>query len=183
MKTKMITCLTVMVFLCSSFLLLSACAKKQIQVSESVTSPSYDTEKPSISTEEQRKAEIQELEKAKKLEDQISEFETSHIFFDFDSSDLKQESKDNLKEDAAWLNKNASFSIQIEGHCDERGTNEYNLALGDRRAHAAKKFLVSLGVSCDRITTISYGEERPAYPEHNEDAWAKNRRDEINLIK
>ncbi|MFP3929181.1 MAG: OmpA family protein, partial [Desulfobacteraceae bacterium] len=73
--------------------------------------------------------------------------------------------------------------VRIEGHCDERGTNEYNLALGERRANAAKKYLISLGVSEDRVRTISYGEERPADPRHNEEAWAKNRRDEFKLFK
>jgi peptidoglycan-associated lipoprotein len=72
--------------------------------------------------------------------------------------------------------KHPTVKIQIEGHCDERGTNEYNLALGERRANSAKKYLISLGMPADQISTISYGEEKPLDPGHNEEAWAKNRR-------
>ena len=78
---------------------------------------------------------------------------------------------------------NPRYSVRIEGHCDERGTNEYNIALGERRANAAWKFMNALGISGNRLTTISYGEERPADPGHNENAWSKNRRDEFKLIK
>ena len=81
-----------------------------------------------------------------------------------------------LKENAELLKKYPKVKIQIEGHCDERGTNEYNLALGERRANSTKNYLVSLGISPDRISTISYGEEKPLDPGHNEEAWAKNRR-------
>jgi peptidoglycan-associated lipoprotein len=81
-----------------------------------------------------------------------------------------------LKENAALLHKYPKVKIQIEGHCDERGTNEYNLALGERRANSTRNYLISLGISPDRISTISYGEERPLDPGHNEEAWAKNRR-------
>lgn len=81
------------------------------------------------------------------------------------------------------MSKNADANIRIEGHCDERGTSEYNLALGDRRANSAKKYLVDLGISAERLSTISYGEEKPADPGHNEAAWAKNRRDEIKRMK
>lgn len=99
------------------------------------------------------------------------------IYFDFDKSTLTPASQDNLLRKAEWLRANPNATITIEGNCDERGTNEYNLALGDRRAEAAKAFLVDLGIDAARITTISYGEERPVDPRHNEEAWAKNRRD------
>ncbi|MCG2831147.1 MAG: OmpA family protein, partial [Desulfobacteraceae bacterium] len=84
-----------------------------------------------------------------------------------------------LKRKAEWLRNNPGESIIVEGHCDERGTNEYNLALGDRRAQSAKNFLIDLGIAESRLTTISYGEERPADPRQNEDAWSKNRRDQF----
>ncbi|MFH0844393.1 MAG: peptidoglycan-associated lipoprotein Pal, partial [Pseudomonadota bacterium] len=116
-----------------------------------------------------------------KFRGEIQEFESERIYFEFDKSDLKPEAQANLKKKAEWLRANTKFSILIEGNCDERGTNEYNLALGERRASAAKNFLISMGVSKDRISTISYGEEKPADPGQNEKAWAKNRRDEFKV--
>ena len=98
------------------------------------------------------------------------------IYFDFDKSILTPAAQDNLLRKAEWLRENPDATVTIEGHCDERGTNEYNLALGDRRAESAKAFLVDLGIDPMRLTTISYGEERPVDPRHNEEAWAKNRR-------
>jgi len=98
------------------------------------------------------------------------------IHFDFDRYDIRPQDAEILKEIANLLKKFPSIKIQIEGHCDERGTNEYNLALGERRANSAKEYLTSLGISPERISTISYGEERPLDPSHNEEAWAKNRR-------
>jgi peptidoglycan-associated lipoprotein len=104
------------------------------------------------------------------------------IHFDFDKCDIRREDDGILRENAAWLKKNPKMKIQIEGHCDERGTAEYNLALGERRANNTKKYLVSLGISSDRISTISYGEEKPLDPGHNEEAWAKNRRAHIVVL-
>lgn len=98
------------------------------------------------------------------------------IHFDYDKYDIRREDEGILKENAAFLKKNPKMKIQIEGHCDERGTIEYNLALGERRANSVKRYLVSLGIASDRISTISYGKERPLDPGHNEQAWAKNRR-------
>ena len=99
------------------------------------------------------------------------------IYFDFDKSTLTPAAQDNLLRKAEWLRENGDVTVTIEGHCDERGTNEYNLALGDRRAESAKAFLVDLGIAASRITTISYGEERPVCTQHNEECWSKNRRD------
>lgn len=98
------------------------------------------------------------------------------IHFDFDKYDIRPQDAEILKENAAILHKFPNVKFQIEGHCDERGTNEYNLALGERRANSTKSYLISLGISPNRISTISYGEERPLDPGHNEEAWAKNRR-------
>ena len=98
------------------------------------------------------------------------------IYFEFDKSTLTPSAQDNLLRKAEWLRENPMKTITIEGHCDERGTNEYNLALGDRRAESAKAFLADLGIDPSRITTISYGEERPVDPRSDEEAWAKNRR-------
>jgi len=99
------------------------------------------------------------------------------IYFDFDKSTLTPAAQDNLLRKAEWLRENSDATVTIEGHCDERGTNEYNLALGDRRAESAKSFLTDLGIDPSRLTTISYGEERPVDPRHTEEAWTKNRRD------
>jgi len=98
------------------------------------------------------------------------------IHFDFDKYDIRSGDVEILKENTVLLMNYPNVKIQIEGHCDERGTNEYNLALGERRANSTKKYLLSLRISPDRISTISYGEERPLDPGHNEEAWAKNRR-------
>ena len=98
------------------------------------------------------------------------------IFFDFDRSNITANSEAQLKTNAEWMAENQSKSLVCEGHCDERGTAEYNMALGERRAESAKESLMSLGVSEDRLSTVSYGEEKPFDPGHNEAAWAKNRR-------
>jgi len=98
------------------------------------------------------------------------------VFFGFDKSDLSTEAQATLDRQAAWLKKYSTAKVTIEGHCDERGTREYNLALGERRATAAKNYLVAAGIPAGRITTISYGKERPAVVGSNEAAWAQNRR-------
>jgi len=105
------------------------------------------------------------------------------IYFDFDKYNIKPEFKDVLKKNADWLQANKGYNIRIEGNCDERGTNEYNMALGQRRADAAAKFLMGLGIGKDRIGTVSYGEEKPLCMEHNEDCWSKNRRDDFVVVK
>jgi peptidoglycan-associated lipoprotein len=99
------------------------------------------------------------------------------MYFDFDQYDLKADARDSLKSHWGWLKNNASAQVQVEGHCDERGTGEYNLALGAKRAQAAKDYLVTLGVPAGRITTISYGKELPVCRDQTEDCWQKNRRD------
>jgi peptidoglycan-associated lipoprotein len=97
-------------------------------------------------------------------------------FFDYDKSDLRDDARSVLAADADWLKKYRSIQFLIEGHCDERGTSDYNLALGDRRANAAKEYLISLGVDASRIKTVSYGKERPFCTQSTEDCWQQNRR-------
>ncbi|MBU1054304.1 MAG: peptidoglycan-associated lipoprotein Pal [Proteobacteria bacterium] len=104
-------------------------------------------------------------------------FVNEDVLFDFDSSVLNGNAKNILKKKAVYLEKYPGVSVTIEGHCDERGTNEYNLALGERRAQSAKTFLINLGIASSRLKINSYGEEKPLDPRHNEDAWVKNRRD------
>jgi peptidoglycan-associated lipoprotein len=98
------------------------------------------------------------------------------VHFDFDKSDIREEDATVLDANARWLKTNAGHLVLIEGHCDERGTNDYNVALGDRRARSTKNYLVAQGVAASRITVVSYGEERPACSEHTDGCWSKNRR-------
>ncbi|HOK79552.1 MAG TPA: peptidoglycan-associated lipoprotein Pal [bacterium] len=103
------------------------------------------------------------------------------IYFDFDKYNIKISEQGKLQTLADYLKKNPQVSILIEGHCDERGTDEYNLVLGEQRALSTRNFLIGLGISPKRLYTISYGEAKPADPEHNEQAWAKNRRCEFKI--
>jgi len=98
------------------------------------------------------------------------------VFFGFNKTDLSAEARATLDRQSTWLKQYPSVQISLEGHCDERGTREYNLALGERRANSAKNYLVAAGVTANRITTVSYGKERPAVLGSNEAAWAQNRR-------
>ena len=98
------------------------------------------------------------------------------VFFDYDKYDLAAQAQSTLRRQAAWMKKFANVTLTVEGHCDERGTREYNLALGQRRAAAVKEYLVALGVDANRVATISYGKERPEVGGSNEAAWRQNRR-------
>ena len=98
------------------------------------------------------------------------------VFFNYDSSDLDSDAQELLQDQVAWLKQYSDVSVIVEGHCDERGTREYNLALGEKRAQSVKNYLISLGISSDRISTISYGKERPAVVGSNDGACAQNRR-------
>jgi peptidoglycan-associated lipoprotein len=164
-----------------------SCAKKQVPVSEGIQTsagpaaevgPAGEGEPEAVVGAGQTGSDVQmgDLDDRRRLEEEMKAFSEENIYFDFDKAELKTEAKVVLKAKADWLRKHQDYSVRIEGHCDERGTNEYNLALGERRADAAKRFLVALGISADRISTISYGEEKPLDPGHDEGAWAKNRR-------
>lgn len=98
------------------------------------------------------------------------------VYFDYDKYDLKPEARTALQRNAAFMRENDGLVFAVEGHCDERGTNEYNLALGERRANAARDYLTSLGVNGGSMRTVSYGEERPDCTEHHEGCWSRNRR-------
>jgi len=101
------------------------------------------------------------------------------IYFDFDSFKLSEAARSNLVKDADMLKKDAAEKVRIEGNCDERGSDEYNLALGEKRANVAMRYLITLGIPAERLLVISYGKEKPAEPGHDEAAWARNRRDEF----
>lgn len=115
----------------------------------------------------------------KATREQIEELENKvgdRVFFELDRSALTAEAQETLKKQAAFMDQNSELTFKIEGHCDERGTREYNMALGERRAHAAAKYLENLGVKKGRLTSVSYGKERPAVLGSNEWAWQQNRR-------
>ena len=139
------------------------------QSMESKTTPEEITERemPPVETIESRDQAIARAEKEGLFKD---------VLFDFDKYNVQEEYKPTLKSIASWMMKHKDVDLSIEGHCDDRGTNEYNLALGDRRAKAVKDYLRALGVSSSRLETMSYGEEKPLCQEQSEPCWAKNRR-------
>lgn len=160
------------------FMFAASCAKPKVVPEQPAA------EEEDMAAEEEARAAQKALEE-RRLREQARErkelaererFLNEDIHFEFDKSRLLPEAKEILGRKAEWLGAHPDVSVIIEGHCDERGTNEYNMALGDRRAGSAKSFLVDMGVAQGRLTTISYGEERPVDPGHNEEAWAKNRR-------
>jgi OOP family OmpA-OmpF porin len=130
-------------------------------------------EKPVVAMEEKQAAEEQPAVV------EVSKLDA--IYFDFDKYILKPEAREALKKNADWLSKNPDKKVVVEGNCDERGTNEYNMALGQRRADSAAKYLKDLGVAKDRVSTVSYGKERPECKESNEECWSKNRRADVVL--
>jgi len=192
-------------FLCMGLLLIG-CPKKTVVKEEpsvkKAEEPVTEREKAAAAEKEAREKELARIREEEAKRAKEKEFEKSlvakkepgiegevfesrllkDINFDFDKYDIRPKDAEILKENAALLSKYPKVKIQIEGHCDERGTNEYNLALGERRANAAKKYLVSVGIATDRISIISYGEEKPLDPGHNEEAWAKNRRDHFVIL-
>jgi peptidoglycan-associated lipoprotein len=130
-------------------------------------------ETPGTSLEDQLSDEIKKLNAQKPM---------GAVYFDFDKSDLRQDALEQLKKNAEWLKSNAAYRVRLEGNCDERGTTEYNLALGDRRAVTVRNYLTKAGIGAGRLETISYGEEHPANPGHDESAWAQNRRVDFTII-
>ncbi len=189
MMRKMMIVLVALAFACSALFLMTSCAKKQVMTGAPEKKPPVVVAPPPGDTDAYRRAEAERqarlaaLASSEQVRGEIRAFEAENIQFDFDKSELKPEARAILVKKAEWLRSNPEFSVRVEGHCDERGTNEYNLALGERRANSAWKFLNALGISGNRMTTISYGEERAADPRHNETAWSKNRRDEFKLIR
>lgn len=195
----------VVVALCLSLVFFTGCAKKKV---EPIPSKGPGVEGEMNATEMEKEARLGPAEKEGKVseyglkgeqakqkakEEAEKELALSKkeakmklnkkIHFAFDSYELNSEAREILKKKAEILEKYKNIDLVIEGHCDERGTDEYNLALGERRARAAYEFLILLGIDADRLNIISYGEERPIAEGHNEQAWAKNRRDEFRVIE
>ena len=171
-------------------MIITGCAQRKVvqtpeqqagQAAESAQKPAAakDLSKESITEQElggARKAASQYT--AKELASKIQD-----IHFDFDRYDIRDDAKPALKEISDVLAKNTKAKVVVEGHCDERGTVEYNLALGDRRASSAKAYLVSLGIPSGRIDTVSYGKEKPVCSDNTEECWTRNRRDHFALLE
>ena len=169
----------------------AACTKSKIS-SEPVTTTTAEEEAARRAAEEARQRELarqKALAEENLAEESLSSrmaseqeqadmdrLENEDIYFDFDSIQLTPEAQEILTKKGQWLRENPTARVIIEGHCDNRGTNEYNLALGEGRAQSARTFLMDLGIDISRLDTISYGEERPLDPQQTESAWEKNRR-------
>lgn len=172
-----------------------SCAKKPVQTTDAAVRDIDGDEAARLAAQKAEEARRQAEQAARLEEERLQDeemdarrrveqerlaakrrFEFQDIYFSFDRSDLSAAAQAVLREKSVWLWENPSASVVIEGHCDERGTTEYNLALGERRAESAKRFLTDLGINPSRLTTVSYGEEKPLDPRHAKDAWAKNRR-------
>lgn len=162
--------LLAVVLVVGSMFVLSGCAGKK-PIAEPTAEPMVSDDTNALSGED---LPLRDTGDTIYVEPLSSAFENIH--FDFDRYDIRSGDEAILQAIGAWLEDNERVDVLIEGHCDERGTNEYNMALGEQRALAARRYLVGLGIPSDRMTTISYGEERPLDPRSTEDAWAKNRR-------
>jgi len=187
----------------------TGCAKKQVVKEEAAAKPAVEAKKeepkpakiavekprveaakpeaakPEAAKPEAAKPEVAKPEAAAKaaMAPEPINLSSLRIQFAFDDYSLSSKAKENLEKLGSWMSKNSKAKIQVEGHACEIGTNEYNLALGERRANSAKKYLEGLGVGPGRLSTISYGEERPLDPGHTEEARSKNRRDEFVEVK
>ncbi len=162
----------------------TSCAKKAVQGEEAVVGPTETRpmDRPGSSVVGGRPTEETLSAEERRRREAEASFTNEDIHFDFDKYDLSARAREILANKAYFLKQYPNVKILIEGHCDERGTAEYNLALGERRANSAKQYLVQLGVSESRISTVSYGKERPLDPGHNEAAWSKNRRAHFVIV-
>jgi peptidoglycan-associated lipoprotein len=185
-KTFVLVSLVLLVF----GLILAGCPSRKVVQPEieqrPTVTPKETTQKaaevkPEEKITEQRFAKIETKEETPKYIEERGLF--GDIQFDYDKYDIRPDAKPILQNVASWLIKNTSAKILVEGHCDERGTNEYNLALGDRRAKAARDYLIALGIASNRIEMLSYGEEKPLCKESTEECWTKNRRVHFVILK
>lgn len=168
-----------------ALLLAVGCAQQTVKSDEAVSSASPGVRSGSSASGSRSEGSMTESERRRKraaFKRSVSELEGSVVYFDFDRAAIRADMRSVLDAKAQFLLEFPTVRIQVEGHCDERGTAEYNIALGHRRAQTAKDYLVSLGVSASRIDSVSFGEERPADARSHELAWAKNRRAKFNVI-
>lgn len=184
----------VVVFLTCGLIFAGCSSRKVVQPEQPVTpevqkqpaaAPKQPSEAPqagpSENITEKQLARVETKEEMPKYREEKSMFQDIH--FDFDKYDIQENAKPVLQKIASWLLKNPSAKILVEGHCDDRGTSEYNLALGDRRARAVRDYLVALGTPSGRIEMISYGKEKPICTEKTEECWAKNRRAHFVILR
>jgi peptidoglycan-associated lipoprotein len=163
-------------------ILVAGCAKKLPPPGETAMpkEPAREAVEPGKKVEKEAVKETVQQKEAKLQESVIAKGEEPSVFkdalFDYDKYDVRDDARPTLDAIASYLKKNGKVAIVIEGHCDERGTNEYNLALGEKRAKSARDYLVSLGIPSSRMSTVTYGEEKPLCAEQNETCWQKNRR-------
>jgi len=161
-----------------ALLLATGCAQQTVKTEEAVAGAPSPVGRAGAET--MTEAERQRRRAAFKAS--LGDFETELVHFDFDKSAIRPDMRGVLDKKARFLLDYPTIRIQVEGHCDERGTVEYNIALGHRRSQSAKDYLVSLGVDASRIDTVSFGKERPLDPRRNELAWSKNRRAKFNVV-
>lgn len=189
MKGNLVKMMAVASLMASVSLLSSGCSKSTVETGEEVKPVTPPTESkvvvPPVDVGDDMGSE-EPIESSPMGGDQagaISEGRTNGpmlpVYFDFDKSNIRDDQQERIMGNADFMKSNPGVRISIEGNCDERGTNEYNMALGERRAQAAKKYLTNLGVSSSRMTTVSYGEEKPLLYGHDEYSWAQNRRDDF----
>jgi peptidoglycan-associated lipoprotein len=169
--------------LCCGTIITAGCAKKEVVKSEEPIAPTKAVEAPSAPPVKAEPAKEAPMMKEETLQEPVKavapETALQPVYFGFDSYVLESDARDILKKNAQFLMQNKSSKVQIQGNCDERGSAEYNLALGENRAKAAMNYLITLGVPADRLSFISFGKEKPLDPGHDEAAWAKNRRDDL----
>lgn len=186
------------VLLCSGMLFAGGCAKEELVKKDEPVAPSQapvaqPAKEPSQAPVPTEPLQTQPVKDSTAANGVVADTQTTvaqapevklqTVYFDFDSYVLSQASRDTLYSNAEYLLKKYNGTIQVEGHCDERGSDEYNLALGEKRAKAALNYLATLGVPANRLSFISYGKEKPAESGHDEAAWAKNRRAEFVIVK
>ena len=187
-------------------LLFSGCAKDQVKPDEGITQPPAKTaEQPAAKPEIAKQAPVAEPLKEQPVKDDVAaglsrpaqpeakdadsqsadaaKRALARIYFDFDSYALSQTARDTLYSNAEYLLKKYKGKVRLEGHCDERGSDEYNLALGENRAKTARNYLITLGVPSEQLSIVSFGKERPLDAGHDDAAWAKNRRVEFDVVK
>ncbi len=178
---KYLTGVMVLALVMPAMLMTVSCAKKSIEAQPAVTDSAAqstadsDAEKARIEAERLREQQARE-QAAARVAAERAKFTNEDIYFEFDSSALVPAAQKILSSKADYMRANPAVRVTVEGHCDERGTDAYNMALGQRRADAARDFLVKSGIDASRLNTISYGEERPLDADSTEDAWSKNRR-------
>lgn len=168
--------------ICAAFIA-AGCAKKEVVKAEQpVAPPAKAVEAPAQPAAPEAPA-AKEEPVQETVKEAVPAANLQTVYFDFDSYVLSAEARDTLKKNAEWMLANTGEKVQVQGNCDERGSAEYNLALGEKRAKAAVKYLETLGVPSGRMSFISYGKEKPVDQGHDEAAWAKNRRDDFALVK